>query len=140
MIFTSSPCLQDGLPCDVVLCILQRLTLADLLVFAKVSLIARDLVRHELRARHRRMLRRFVRNPSGLLGLLDQTQSIISGSFALNYAYGQCPWTATDLDLYVSPQRLEEVLTYLTTVEDYNVCLRPDTREQRLSKSEKRRL
>ena len=137
---TINPHALDGLPCDVILYLLKFLTLADLLVFAKVCVIARDLVRHEMRARHRRMLRRFVRNPDGLLSLLDRTHAIVSGSFALNYAQGEGCWSATDLDVYVNPRGLNEILDHLTSNEKYFIQFRPEATPPKMSKFEKRRM
>lgn len=126
------------LPCDVILCFLTRLPIPALLAFATASPVAYALVRHELRARHRRMLRRFVADPDAFLAVLNRAEGIISGSFALNYAHGEGSWAASDLDLYVNPLNFQDLIAYLVSHEAYTAYTRPDSRQRKLNNLDKR--
>ena len=129
---------SDDLPCDIVLYLLAKLPIFDVLAFASISSVAFDLARHEFRARHRRMLRRFVTDPDALLRTLDLCDAIISGSFALNYAYGEGSWMADDLDLYVNPFAFRILLAHLVEHEGYGPLDRPLRNNRKLTAIERR--
>ncbi|KAJ3473223.1 hypothetical protein NLI96_g13086 [Meripilus lineatus] len=63
----------------------------------------------ELNVRFNALLGRYVNNPEGFRDLLDNTESVISGSFALRFMEGSGRWREGDMDLYVEPGSLERV-------------------------------
>ena len=74
------------------------------------------MVRKEMRSRHRRMLQRFVTDPEPLLALMRLTNTIISGSLALQYFEGDHRWTGKDLDLYTPRDNHAEVVEFFRSV------------------------
>lgn len=108
---------------DILSFVMAKLTISDLLRWAQTSRANHHLVRGELRARHRRMLGRFLVNPESLLNVLSSLEGVISGSFALNYYNGDGCWDAEDLDIYVPYNAWGAMCSYLTEVEGYM----PDT-------------
>ena len=114
--------------------------LTDVVAFAQLSPVALDLARHELRARHRRMLRRFVTDPDGLLQAMADSEAIISGSFALAYARGESSWNPGDIDLYANPFNYYRLVDYLVHQESYEPYTKPGVKKRELTKEEKREM
>lgn len=125
-------------PCDIILYFLAKMPIFNVLAFACISSIAFDLARHELRGRHRRVLNRFVGDPGGLLNILEVCEAIISGSFALNYAYGEGSWLAHDLDIYVNPFMFRALVAYLVEQEGFQPYIKPDFLRRKLTAIERR--
>lgn len=107
------------LDADSLAVVLQQLSLPELHKMAMSSPQNYALVREELRVRHRRMLERFFDNVDGILRLLDERCSVISGSFALNYWTGEKGWSAADVDIYVPFGWFEVVQDYIIKTEGY---------------------
>ena len=129
----------NTVPCDLYLYFLTKLALPDVIAFAQTSAVAYQLARHELRARHRRMLRRFVSDPDAFLRALDASDALISGSFALNYVAGEGSWSSTDLDLYANPERFRVLLDYLVNHEGYRALARPDVIKRKMTAEARRK-
>lgn len=59
--------------------------------------------------RYNNMLARYTSRPTNLRKRLTDTNSVISGSFALEFASGQRNWTAGDLDIYTTEDHLDSI-------------------------------
>ena len=106
---------QDTLPH-----MLSRLSLPELHEWAQSSPENYMLVRQELRGRHGRMLSRFLCHPERFMAMLRARESVISGSFALNYLVGDRGWSCSDLDVYVPYEEFANVCSYMRCVEGYS--------------------
>ena len=107
---------------------LQHLSLPELQRFGRSSSDNYLLVRGELRTRHHRMLERFFINTDGILQLLNETASVISGFFALNYWTGDKGWDDADIHIYVPFRYFEVVRDYIIKTEGYRRDPEKDTR------------
>ncbi|KAJ3482289.1 hypothetical protein NLI96_g7080 [Meripilus lineatus] len=66
-----------------------------------------------LSVRFSRMLEGYVDDPNRFREVLDETDSVISGSFVLRFIEGATDWAEGDLDVYVDSVSVDEVEQFL---------------------------
>ncbi|KAF7791663.1 hypothetical protein EIP86_002685 [Pleurotus ostreatoroseus] len=98
---------------------LQYLNVMQLEVVSRRSAPLRTAVDIELNTRFTRILMNFFENPSRFRQQLAESESVISGSAALNFILGRGGWVAKDLDVYTPHGRFEAVTQYLIDVEGF---------------------
>ncbi|OBZ76915.1 hypothetical protein A0H81_03469 [Grifola frondosa] len=88
--------------------------LGDLLAFKGTSRSADHMVSDYLSGKFRSLLSRFLTKPTNFRNVMRSTNSIISGSAALEYILPRNnTWRASDLDIYVPHHQFNRVVTYL---------------------------
>lgn len=74
----------------------------------------------ELNARFMDILTRFFENPVGFRGVMDDTDSVISGSSVIPLLTGHCEWRGNDLDVYTTFGQFDTVKQYLIRREGFH--------------------
>ena len=99
---------------------LTSMTINDLDSFANRSAGNKQIAKAHLQLRTRSALVSFVKEPSRLLSLMDNTSSYISGSLALSIVLGSCEWTSGDMDIYTHWGSFSIIQRYLMRDEGYD--------------------
>lgn len=100
---------------------LRHAALPVLFAWAASAKGSHDEVAWELYMRHRRMLAPYFADVDAFLGVMEDNDAIISGSFALNYIQGSTSWAHHDIDFYLPYTTFAAFCQYLQVKEQYSL-------------------